>query len=95
LNYTRTRAVPRLGRNAKYILMRGCPFVNHIFNRNSAPFHGKSYPLPTRLQVLLDLPLHPLQGVIDGLHMPVQIHGDLLIGFSLQVARQHLALQIT
>lgn len=45
-------------------------------------------------EVFLDLPLHPLQRVIDGFHMPVQIHGDLLIGFSLQVTGEHLTLQI-
>ena len=46
------------------------------------------------VHVLLKLPLHPLQGIINGLHMPVQINSNLLIGFAIEIRHEHLPLEI-
>src|SRR5579864_567301 len=46
------------------------------------------------LQIALELALHPLQRVVDRLHMPVQFRRHLLVGLPLQIRGEHAALQV-
>src|SRR5690606_11810878 len=45
-------------------------------------------------QVALQLALHPLQRVVDGLHVAIQLVGDFLIRLPLQVVHEHLPLEL-
>jgi len=52
--------------------------VQYVNNRNSELYFAF-------FEILLQLPLYPLQRIVDGLDVSVQLLGDFLVRFALEV----------